>query len=151
MPSETLNWPPPPPKVNFWDERARRKKEMLDAAKEKSEQAQQAQKETPTQIQETSSSRKFQTPPSATTEVPQARDPSSSLQKSLSPSIPTTRPSTNPQNPPSISEVFSQVNDSEVCEMVGIIKQFITISKSDKPRGERALELLELLQIKLRF
>ncbi|GFW53015.1 hypothetical protein TNCV_130801 [Trichonephila clavipes] len=52
-----------PAKVNFWEKRARRKKEMLDAAKEKSEQAQQPQKPTPTQAQVTSSSHKPQTPP----------------------------------------------------------------------------------------
>ncbi|GFX73780.1 hypothetical protein TNCV_4290961 [Trichonephila clavipes] len=99
-PRNPLNRSPPPPKDNFWEETARRKKEMLDAANEKSDLAQQAQKQIPTQAQETSSSRKLQTPPSATTEEPQARDPSSSTQKSLSTSIPTTRPSANPQNPP---------------------------------------------------
>ncbi|GFV49158.1 hypothetical protein TNCV_236921 [Trichonephila clavipes] len=54
---------PPPPKVNFWEERARKKKEMLDAAKEKSEQAKRAQNEAPVQAQETSSSRKIKRRP----------------------------------------------------------------------------------------
>ncbi|GFY16029.1 nucleic-acid-binding protein from transposon X-element [Trichonephila clavipes] len=35
-PNNPLNRPPPPPKVNFWQERARKKKEMLEAAKAKS-------------------------------------------------------------------------------------------------------------------
>ncbi|GFT94204.1 uncharacterized protein TNCV_3922561 [Trichonephila clavipes] len=48
-PRNPLNRPPPPPKVNFWEERARKKKEMLDAAKEKSEQAKRAQNEAPVQ------------------------------------------------------------------------------------------------------
>ncbi|GFT55630.1 RNA-directed DNA polymerase from mobile element jockey [Trichonephila clavipes] len=113
-PRNPLNRPPPPPKVNFWEERARKKKEMLDAAKEKSEQAKRAQNEAPVQAQETSSSRKIQTPPSAPTEEPQARDPSSS-NTTFSPTCSqAARPSTTSQNPSSLSEVFSQVNDPEV-------------------------------------
>ncbi|GFV07570.1 putative RNA-directed DNA polymerase from transposon X-element [Trichonephila clavipes] len=130
-PQNPMNRPPPPPKVNFWEERAR-KKEMLDAAKAKNEQAEQPQKPAPTQAQVTSSSRKPQTPPPATNDKPQARDLSSSTQETSSPRTPPTRPSANPQNPHSMSEVFSQVNDPEVCEMVGVIKKFITISKKDR-------------------
>ncbi|GFV17282.1 probable RNA-directed DNA polymerase from transposon X-element, partial [Trichonephila clavipes] len=98
-PRNPLNRPPPPPKVNFWEERARKKKEMLDAAKEKSEQAKRAQNEAPVQAQETSSSRKTQTPPSAPTEEPQARDPSSSNTISPPTSSQAARPSTTSPKP----------------------------------------------------
>ncbi|GFY39593.1 hypothetical protein TNIN_375351 [Trichonephila inaurata madagascariensis] len=141
----------PPLKVNYWEERARKKREMLEAAKAKNNPADQPSELPTTQAEETSSSLQSQAPSSSNKARPQARIPSSSTQGTSSSRPPPTRPSASHQNPPSITDTFSQVNDPEVCEMIGVIQQFITISKSGKPRAQKALELLDLLQIKFQF
>ncbi|GFV86227.1 hypothetical protein TNCV_672241 [Trichonephila clavipes] len=52
-----------------------------------------------------------------------------------------------PQDPPTLMDTISQINDPEVQEMIDVQK-FVQISKQNKPRAQRALELLTLLRIK---
>ncbi|GFY16026.1 nucleic-acid-binding protein from transposon X-element [Trichonephila clavipes] len=77
-PNNPLNRPPPPPKVNFWQERARKKKEMLEAAKAKSNPEAQPVVFTPTQTKPTTSSQQPQVPSSSSESNQQAQMPSSS-------------------------------------------------------------------------
>ncbi|GFY21418.1 nucleic-acid-binding protein from transposon X-element [Trichonephila clavipes] len=136
------------PKGKLLGGKSEGKKDILDAAKAKTNQPPQPPL---TQAQETSSSRNPQVPPPATKEKPQARDLSSSTQGTSSTRSHPATPSTNHQNPPSMMDTFAQVNDPEVVEMMGVIQQFVTISKSDKPRAQKAMELLTFLQIKFHF
>ncbi|GFY16023.1 nucleic-acid-binding protein from transposon X-element [Trichonephila clavipes] len=148
-PNNPLNRPPPPPKVNFWQERARKKKEMLEAAKAKSNPEAQPVVFTPTQTKPTTSSQQPQVPSSSSESNQQAQMPSSSPgNSSKSRAIPA-KPYNDPEGTsPSFIETFAQINDPEVKEMVEVIHKFIAISKSDKPRAIKSLELLSLLQIK---
>ncbi|GFU30106.1 nucleic-acid-binding protein from transposon X-element [Trichonephila clavipes] len=148
-PNNPLNRPPPPPKVNFWQERARKKKEMLEAAKAKSNPEAQPGVSTLTQTQPTTSSQQPQVPSSSPENNQQAQMPSSSPgNSSKSRAIPA-KPYNDPEGTsPSFIDTFAQINDPEVKEMVEVIHKFIAISKSDKPRAIKSLELLSLLQIK---
>ncbi|GFV54380.1 nucleic-acid-binding protein from transposon X-element [Trichonephila clavipes] len=75
-PNNPLNRPPPLPKVNFWQERARKKKEMLEAAKAKSNPETQPVVFTPTQTKPTTSSQQPQVPSSSSENNQQAQMPS---------------------------------------------------------------------------
>ncbi|GFQ69036.1 hypothetical protein TNCT_603091 [Trichonephila clavata] len=61
-----------------------------------------------------------------------------------------TKPRENPEDdPPSLLDTLSQINDPEVQEMIAIVEKFIKISKSNKPSAYKAMELFSLLKIKI--
>ncbi|GFS41917.1 hypothetical protein TNIN_20341 [Trichonephila inaurata madagascariensis] len=98
-PRNPLNRPPPPPKVNFWEERARKKQEMLEAAKAKSNLQAQPPNLAPAQAEETTSSTKPQAPPSFTRDTSRTTPvgPQASSHQQSSP-----------------IDIFAQVNGPEV-------------------------------------
>ncbi|GFQ92606.1 nucleic-acid-binding protein from transposon X-element [Trichonephila clavata] len=170
-PRNPLNRPPPPPKVNYWEERAKKRTEMQAAAKARATLSTQSniQAEATTssvQRQATSSAPKTQvTPSSHLTQVTpsslqsqtnfpplqnrnQTQETSSSHPTSHSSPTDPTKTSMKNQDHPSLMDTFSQVNDPEVQEMIEVVQQFITISKSNKSRAQRAMEIFSLLRIK---
>ncbi|GFQ76871.1 RNA-directed DNA polymerase from mobile element jockey [Trichonephila clavata] len=164
-PQNPLNRPPPPPKVNFWEERARIKKEMQEAAKNKINPPAPLTSQQNNQTKETSSSHPPQTRSSThqpqtkfvprqvqmTPSTPQTRTqetPSSSRNVPLN-RTEATKPIENSQDLPSLLDTLSQVNDPEVQEMIAVIEKFIAISKSNKPTAHKAMELFYLLKIKI--
>ncbi|GFR11220.1 uncharacterized protein TNCT_565111 [Trichonephila clavata] len=169
-PRNPLNKPPPPPKVNYW-ERAKKRNEMQAAAKARATLSTQ----TNIQAEATTSSIQGQSTPSAPkTQVtssshqthvtpsslqPQANLPpmqiinqtqetSSSQQTTHSSPTEPAKTSMKNQDPPSLMYTFSQVNDPKVQEMIDVVQQFIAISKSNKPRAQRAMEIFSLLRTK---
>ncbi|GFQ69038.1 hypothetical protein TNCT_603101 [Trichonephila clavata] len=52
-------------------------------------------------------------------------------------------------DPTSLLDTLSQINDPEVQEMIAIVEKFIKISKSNKPTAHKAMELFSLLKIKI--
>ncbi|GFX57859.1 probable RNA-directed DNA polymerase from transposon X-element [Trichonephila clavipes] len=120
-PNNPLNRPPPPPKVNFWQERARKKKELLEAAKAKSKPEAQPVVSTPTQTKPTTSSQQPQVPSSSPEDNQQAHMPSSSPgNSSKSRAIPA-KPYNDPEGTtPSFIETFAQINDPEKTQKITI-------------------------------
>ncbi|GFW73549.1 hypothetical protein TNCV_4327061 [Trichonephila clavipes] len=145
---DTPSTAPPPPKVNFWEERARKKKEMMDAAKSINSPPDQPKRPPSAHIEEMSSSFQPKDQSSSQKASPQTREPSSSTQ-GMSSSLPnaSSTPAT-PQVSPTLMDTSSHVNDPEVQEMIDVVQKFVQISKQNKPRAQRALELFTLLRIK---
>ncbi|GFY62038.1 putative RNA-directed DNA polymerase from transposon X-element [Trichonephila inaurata madagascariensis] len=115
MPKESPQQTPPPPKVNAWEERIKKRKELQEAAKRKAEQA---------------SKQKMQ--PSATpVELnPTPALPSTSAKKS-SPQ-PQTRQDPDMDQSANLASTLEDFQDPQVLEMLGVLKKFVKITKSHK-------------------
>ncbi|GFU53904.1 hypothetical protein TNCV_3056241 [Trichonephila clavipes] len=88
-------------------------------------------------------------PPSSPEDHQQAQMPYSSPGNSSKSCAIPAKPYNNPEGTtPSFIETFAQINDPEIKEMVEVVHRFIAISKSDKPRAIKSLELISLLEIK---
>ncbi|GFY48037.1 hypothetical protein TNIN_277291 [Trichonephila inaurata madagascariensis] len=131
-PKNPLNKPPPPPKVNAWEERIKKRKELQEAAKRKAEQA---------------SKQKMQ--PSATpVELnPTPVLPSTSAKKS-SPQ-PQTRQDPDMDQSANLASTLEDFQDPQVLEMLGVLKKFVKISKSHKSRADKFWEITALLKVKI--
>ncbi|GFV75406.1 nucleic-acid-binding protein from transposon X-element [Trichonephila clavipes] len=163
-PKNPLNKPPPPPKVNFWEERARKRREMQDAAKAQADTARlmatSAPSYTPPPVSVAQSSTTTPPPVSAAPACVSTPPPVSAA------SVPRPRPAPIPStshtstsainstsstsNPPSnIAETLKQLREPKVVEIFQVLKQVIVICNSDKPLADRATEVAALLQIDL--
>ncbi|GFY50470.1 hypothetical protein TNIN_340361 [Trichonephila inaurata madagascariensis] len=130
-PKNPLNKPPPPPKVNAWEERIKKRKEMQEAAKLKTEQAtdQQAHpSSTPAELNPTTAlpSTSANTPPQPQTRKDPGMDQSANLTSTL-----------------------EDFQDPQVLEMLNVLKKFIQISKTHKSRAAKFWEITTLLRIKV--
>ncbi|GFU59152.1 hypothetical protein TNCV_4746751 [Trichonephila clavipes] len=114
---------------------------MAEAAKVEKNPPNQPKRPPPAHTEETSSSLQLKDQPSPQNASLQTREPSSSLPKD--PNAQAT-----PQDPSTLMNTISQINDPEVQEMIDVVQKFVQISKQNKPRGQRALELLALLRIR---
>ncbi|GFR01784.1 RNA-directed DNA polymerase from mobile element jockey [Trichonephila clavata] len=128
-PKNPLNKPPPPPKVNFWEERTRKMKETVEAEKLKS------QASSSTQASAENNSSKPQ--PSN----PQPDRPKLQTQPES--------PSSKPTQASPLLDTIRQLQDPQVVELMSTVKMIVQIAKSDKSQGEKAIELCELLGINI--
>ncbi|GFR17759.1 hypothetical protein TNCT_11781 [Trichonephila clavata] len=130
-PKNPLNRPPPPSKVNAWEERIKKRKELQEAARQKALLANQA----PTQTKN----------PSAQTTSPptQIRSLTSTnkARPTPAPSMPTSKSSNE------ILNTLNELKDQEVKEMFEVLSHFVKIYKSNKSREEKFSELSNLLNL----
>ncbi|GFX28790.1 hypothetical protein TNCV_4250291 [Trichonephila clavipes] len=145
LPQEPPQQASTPPKVNFWEERARKKKEMTDAAKAKNNPPDQPKHPPPAHTEETSSSLQPKDQHSPQKASPQTREPSSSTRE-MSSSLPNDSgtPAT-PQDPPTLMDTISQINDPEVQEMIDVVQKFLVPWNADGIRT-RIPEFEEYIQ-----
>ncbi|GFU03219.1 nucleic-acid-binding protein from transposon X-element [Trichonephila clavipes] len=163
-PKNPLNKPPPPPKVNFWEERARKRREMQEAAKAQADTARliasSAPSYTPPPVSVAQSSTTTPPPVSAApacvptpppvsaASVPRPRPaPIPSTSQTSTSAINSTSSTSNP--PSNIAETLKQLREPKVVEIFQVLKQVIVICNSDKPLAGRAIEVAALLQIDL--
>ncbi|GFU84038.1 nucleic-acid-binding protein from transposon X-element [Trichonephila clavipes] len=134
-PRNPLNKPPPPPKVNFWDERARKRKEEMEAKK------QQPQTSISTPAPPTSANSKPQSTapqPAITRPTPKPRpDPETAPQ----PFSPTT------SQEPSLTNTLKDLQSPKVTKLLTTLREIVRIANTDQTDGEKAIELCELLEI----
>ncbi|GFR33432.1 putative RNA-directed DNA polymerase from transposon X-element [Trichonephila clavata] len=131
-PNNPLNRVPPPPKVNAWDERLKKKKELQEAARQRALLASQAPSRTVTHpIQKPKPIETIGTAapigPTATIGPTAPTGPTAPIR--------TITPASNPPN--EIFNTLSQLKDPEVMEMMDVLTQFVKISKSHKSRAEK--------------
>ncbi|GFY61394.1 a disintegrin and metalloproteinase with thrombospondin motifs 20 [Trichonephila inaurata madagascariensis] len=172
-PRNPLNKPPPPPKVNFWEERAKKRMELQEAAKAKAEAARpatipsvSARDPTPPPVRtvptrtlnlppvRAAPTRTPTPPPVSTAPTPWTRPaPTPSAHQPLTSNINTNstplRPSASLHQSSSIMETLHQLRDPKVVEIFQVLRQIIAITHSDKPLADRAFEVAALLQIDL--
>ncbi|GFT26392.1 hypothetical protein TNCV_264291 [Trichonephila clavipes] len=163
-PKNPSNKPPPTPKVKFWEERSRKRREMQEAVKAQADAARliatSAPAYTPPPVRAAH--------PSSTTTPPVSAAPASvpTPQPVSTATVPRPRPAITPStnqtstpafnstsrtsNPPStIAETLKQLRESKVVEIFQVLKQVIAICNSDMPLADRAIEVAALLQIDL--
>ncbi|GFT87533.1 RNA-directed DNA polymerase from mobile element jockey [Trichonephila clavipes] len=117
-PKNPLNKPPPPPKVNAWEERIKKRKEMQEAAKLKAEH---------TADQQVRPSTSTPTKPNPTVALP-------NTSASKPPPQPQTQQDSGTVQPSSFASTLENFQDPQVIEMLGVLKKFNLISKSRKSR-----------------
>ncbi|GFT93853.1 nucleic-acid-binding protein from transposon X-element [Trichonephila clavipes] len=135
-PRNPLNKPPPPPKVNFWEERARKRRELQEAAKARADAAGAATTSAPAYT------------PHHAAPAPRPRPtPTPSTSQTSTQAINSTSSTSNP--PSTIAETLKQLREPKVVEIFQVLKQVIAICNSDMPLADRAIEVAALLQIDL--
>ncbi|GFX28820.1 nucleic-acid-binding protein from transposon X-element [Trichonephila clavipes] len=128
-PKNPLN-KPPPPQVNFWDERTRQRKEAMEAKKQKSH----ASTSAPAPPVENSPKPQPTTPQSVPTiPQPQSKPPTSSTSTS--------------QDSPLLS-TLKELQDPQVVELLTTMRKIVQIAKTEKTQGEKAVELCLILGIR---
>ncbi|GFW74187.1 hypothetical protein TNCV_2523911 [Trichonephila clavipes] len=118
----------PPPKVNFWEERARKRREIQEAAKAQADAA-----------------RLIAT--SAPAYTPHHEYSYSSQTETSTHSF--NKPNLHSSPPSTIAETLKQLREPKVVEIFQVLKQVIAICNSDMPLADRAIEVAALLQIDL--
>ncbi|GFQ81627.1 probable RNA-directed DNA polymerase from transposon X-element [Trichonephila clavata] len=133
-PNNPLNRVPPPPKVNAWEERLKKKKELQEAARQRTLLASQALPRTVTQpIQKPKPTEPIGTAaPIGPTATIGPTGPIALIR--------TITPASNPPN--EIFNTLSQLKDPEVTEMMDVLTQFVRISKSHKSRAEKLKDFI---------
>ncbi|GFR00680.1 RNA-directed DNA polymerase from mobile element jockey [Trichonephila clavata] len=126
-PMNPLNKPPPQPKINYWEERTRKRKEAMEAEKLKSQ-----------------ASSSTQVPAGNNISKPQPNKPQPNKPK------PQTQPESSSSKPTQASpllDTIRQLQDPQVIELMTTVKMIVQIAKSNKSQGDKTIELCTLLGI----
>ncbi|GFR21519.1 hypothetical protein TNCT_279731 [Trichonephila clavata] len=110
-----LNKPPPQPKINYWEERTRKRKEAMEAEKLKSQ-----------------ASSSTQVPAGNNISKPQPNKPQPNKPK------PQTQPESSSSKPTQASpllDTIRQLQDPQVIELMTTVKMIVQIAKSTNPRA----------------
>ncbi|GFS64212.1 nucleic-acid-binding protein from transposon X-element [Trichonephila clavipes] len=134
-PRNPLNKPPPPPKVNFWDERARKRKEEMEAKK-----------------QQPQTSISTPAPPTSTNSKPQSTAPQPAITRPTPKPRPDPETAPQPFSPttsqePSLTNTLKDLQSPKVTKLLTTLREIVRIANTDQTDGEKAIELCELLGI----
>ncbi|GFX58433.1 hypothetical protein TNCV_320151 [Trichonephila clavipes] len=129
-PKNPLNKPPPPPTVNFWDERTRKRKEEMEARKQ--------QPQTSISAPVPPASTKPKPQPAITRPTPK---PHPEPEAAPQPSSPTT------SQEPSLTSTLKELQSPKVVKLLSTLREIVRIANTDQTEGEKAIELCELLGI----
>ncbi|GFX52994.1 probable RNA-directed DNA polymerase from transposon X-element [Trichonephila clavipes] len=114
-PRNPLNKPPPPPKVNFWEERARKRRELQEAAKAQADAARAATTSAPAYTpptSESSPSKLYHSPTSEYSPCKHSHSPTSECSSSPRPR-PTPTPSTQAINSTHLQPTFNHRRNTQ--------------------------------------
>ncbi|GFS95500.1 hypothetical protein TNCV_814501 [Trichonephila clavipes] len=131
------------PKVNFCDERARKRQEMKEEAKAKAEAS------SPATVTATPP-RVLTPPPVSAVHIPATRSrpaPSSQTSHPSTAGNNSTSNSIEPNHTSNVTEILRQLRDPKLVEIFQVLKKVIAISNSNKPLADRAFEAAALIQI----
>ncbi|GFT95542.1 nucleic-acid-binding protein from transposon X-element [Trichonephila clavipes] len=134
-PKNPLNKPPPPPKVNFWDERTRKRKEEMEARK-----------------QQPQTSISAPVPPASTKPKPQPTAPQPAITRPTPKPHPEPEAAPQPSSPttsqePSLTSTLKELQSPKVVKLLTTLREIVRIANTDQTEGEKAIELCELLGI----
>ncbi|GFU99723.1 nucleic-acid-binding protein from transposon X-element [Trichonephila clavipes] len=132
-PKNPLNKPPPPTKVNFSDERARKRNAAMVAEKQRH------QTSTSTPVPPTSTKPK----PQPTAPQPAIARPTPKPHSEPKPAPQSSPPKTSQE--PSLMSTLKEVQSPQVVELLTTMREIVRIANTEQTQDEKAIELCELL------